>query len=476
VSRYLWSLRGRFVLSHILPLLIIIPILGIALVYILETEVLLRNMSSDLTSMATLIARLSANQTGVWSDPAQAQTFVDRASSQLDVRMLLFDRQGRLLASSDPADAASVGRELAEPGLPQALAGQDDVRVAFSPRLSAEVVASMVPVVGAQGQVLGVVRLTHPWVTVYDRFLRLRYLIVSVLAVGMLLGSAVGMVLALNLEHPLAQLTRSVGDFASRGIWTRPEDGGLNEVRLLANTVNDLVERLRELERGRRQLLANLVHELGRPLASLSLAVEALEYGADQDVALRTELLAGIRGEITRLRRLLDDLARLYDQAAGTLQIVRRPTPLNDWFRQLLPVWRTAAQSKGLQWADTLPDDLPIVEIDPDRLGQAVGNLLSNAIRYTPANGHVCVEAGCDTRVFWLDVGDTGPGIPIEEQARVFEPFQRGADGQRFPQGMGLGLTIARDLVAAHGGHITLQSRPDLGTHFTIYIPLWPVS
>ena len=386
--------------------------------------------------------------------------------------MQLFDTSGRLLASSDPADLVSVRQQLAVPGMAQVLAGHTDVRTVFSPRLSAEIIAATVPVSGENGQLLGIVRLTHEWTTVYQRFVQLRYLIAAILIVGTVLGSAVGWVLAAHSAQPLGRLTTAVSNFAIGNAWTPLAEDGPTEVRLLVHTVNDLVDRLQMLERTRRQLLANLVHELGRPLGSLSLAVQALQRGADQEAGLRDELLSGIDAEIARLRRLLDDLARLYDQMAGTLQLAPRPTPLSDWLCQALPVWRAAALGKGLRWEAKVPDDLPTVNVDPDRLGQAIGNLLSNAIKYTPVDGQVCVDAGREPEAFWIRVADTGPGIPSEDQGRIFEPLQRGADGRRFPQGMGLGLTIARDLVSAHGGHIDLESRPGHGSRFTVWIPL----
>jgi signal transduction histidine kinase len=105
-------------------------------------------------------------------------------------------------------------------------------------------------------------------------------------------------------------------------------------------------------------------------------------------------------------------------------------------------------------------------------LGQALGNLLSNAIKYTPPGATVSVDAGVDGEMFWIQVGDTGPGIAPEEQARIFDPFYRSQPGQRFPQGMGLGLSIARDVVVAHGGRLELDSAPGLGSRFTVYLPL----
>jgi two-component system sensor histidine kinase BaeS len=128
-----------------------------------------------------------------------------------------------------------------------------------------------------------------------------------------------------------------------------------------------------------------------------------------------------------------------------------------------------------LHWQATLPIALPNLAIDPDRLGQALGNLLSNAIKFTPPDGTVSVSAGIEGEEVWIRVSDTGPGIAPEEQDRTFTPFYRGQLGRRFPQGMGLGLSIARELVVAHGGQLEMESTLGLGSHFILRLPLNPL-
>jgi signal transduction histidine kinase len=149
---------------------------------------------------------------------------------------------------------------------------------------------------------------------------------------------------------------------------------------------------------------------------------------------------------------------------------------MSAWLPSLLVPWRAAALDKGLGWQATIPPDLPTLKLDPDRMAQAIGNLLSNAVKYTPADGNVSVTAGWNDEQVWIQVDDTGPGIVLEEQERIFEPFYRGRQARRFPQGLGLGLTIARDVVNAHGGRLDLTSTPGEGSRFTIRLPKTPVS
>jgi len=206
----------------------------------------------------------------------------------------------------------------------------------------------------------------------------------------------------------------------------------------------------------------------------LQSAAQALQSGADEDLALRRELLAGMDHEIRRLRRLLDDLAAHYDQILGPFELQRRPIQLADWLPLTLAPWREAAQRKGLSWQISLPTaDLRLV-VDPDRLAQAIENLVNNAIKYTPAHGSISITVEADRAGVSIHVQDTGTGIAPIDQARIFEPFFRGQTMRRFPQGMGLGLTIARDVVIAHGGHIDFTSTAGRGSCFTIWLPLAP--
>jgi signal transduction histidine kinase len=225
------------------------------------------------------------------------------------------------------------------------------------------------------------------------------------------------------------------------------------------------------LEDSRRRLLANLVHELGRPLGAMQSGIQALLSGAEDDPGLRHELLEGMDTQVQRLRPLLNSLTDLHGQVLGTLELHRQPVDLGDWLRHTVSPWRQAAHDKGLHWSAEIPASLPVLEIDPDRMAQALGNLLSNAIKYTP-EGTVSVEASRVDDGVVLAVTDTGIGIAPSEKEQIFEPLYRSRRDRRFPQGMGLGLSIARDLVVAHGGRLEVESTSEQGSRFTIWLPL----
>jgi two-component system sensor histidine kinase BaeS len=466
------TLRRRLILSHMLPLLVIVPMIGLAVVYVLETQVVLNNLSDSLAIQARLIAELASEHPTLWDDPGQAQAFIARAASPISSRVMLVSTSGQLLSSSNPADAARRGQALDLPDLAQVLAGRVATRVRDGQTPDAEIVDVLAPVVGPDGRILGAVRLTHRLADVAGQIMRLRIVIAGVLLVGLALGASVGGALAVNLVSPIHQLNQAMQDLADRRQPTSLPERGPEELRRLARAFNTMVDRLAVLERAQRQLLSNLVHELGQQLGPLVSALQALRAGADEDTTLRRELLTGVDAGLGRMRRLLDDLARLYDRVAGDLEVRPRPVALGDWLPPLLTPWREAAQAKRLRWEAILPDDPPTVIIDPDRIGQALGNVLSNAVKYTPPGGAVTVSAGLSSCSVWVLVYNTGPGIAAEDLERIFTPFYRGRSAQRFADGMGLGLTIARDLLVAHGGRLEIASVTGQGNRVTLHLPL----
>jgi signal transduction histidine kinase len=471
------SLRGRFILSHILPLLLVTPFMGIALIYLLESQLILPNIATHLQRQANLIIEFTGNNPTLWHDPAQAQATVARFQPILSARLALLQADGTLLASGDPADAGAIGRRIQEIDLASAQTGESRVTTHYSTDLQADVADVLIPVV-TDGRMVGMVRLSQPFSsTVQERFQRVRTFVIWVLAPGLLLGIGAALLLAGLLQRPLQAVTQGIGQMASRptaagdesSLVLLPEQGP-DELRLLVRSFNQLRSNLHQVETERRQLLGNLLHELGRPLGALRSAIDALLNGATEDPRLRHSLLHGIDGEIQRLQRILNDLTLLYQEDIERQTLNRRPVRLHDWLILTLVHWRHHAEQKGIQWQEEVPANLPILSIDPDRLGQVLGNLLSNAVKFTPPGGAITVAVAAATDEVRLSIKDSGPGIPHHEQIHIFEPFYRGAT--RPARGMGIGLTIARDLAEAHNGDITVESSPGEGAIFTIHLPV----
>ncbi len=465
------TLRGQLVLSHILPFLLVLPLITAALLVLIETQVLLTGLSQRATEQATLLAQTIRSQLQVLDTSEQAQSFVAGLNVSLDGRVLLLDADGQTLASMGAGGDGD--RQLVPPaGISTALQGQTSVLVSYGwGEQRADV---LVPITDASGRVVGIVGVTRTLSGLNSLVGRLRQMIVAALLIEIALGVVVGLLMARRLARPIDATASAVVDLAEGRAMEAVAEEGPREIRQLAGAANILAERLRLLEETRRRSLANVVHEIGRPLGAVRSAVHVLRGPAGDDHAIREELLGGAEAQIERMQPLLDDLAQLHGQVSGGITLNRRPVAISDWLPAVLLPWRAAALDKGLDWQVDVPARLPVVIIDPDRLAQVIGNLVSNALKYTPAGGRVAVAAGVDGQGFWLRVADNGPGIVAEEQQRVFEPFYRSERDRRFPQGLGLGLTIAHDLTLAHGGRLELDSQPGQGCRFTLYLPLTP--
>ena len=427
------TLRRRLILSQIVPILFVIPLMAFALIFVLERQVILVNLSRQLVGQAALLTEYATDTPTVWQDSVQAQAFVERFNPQITAQLMLLDANGRLMAAADPVDSIQA-QLLAHAGLAAALAGETSIETQYDANPRTEVVDVLAPVFDRNQKVIGIIRLTHRQDTVQDRFRRLRLFIVEILAIGLLLGIVMGYLLGATLERPVKHLTLAIDQLASGEALAPLVERGPAEFRLLANAFNTLVERLNILRSARRQLLANLVHEVGRPLGAIQAAVWSLINGASEDPVLRQELLEGVYTQLGTLQRLLDDLSRFYDQALGALDLHLQPVALSEWLPALLTPWREVAQQKGVAWQAAIPVTLPTLPLDSDRLGQAVGNLLSNAIKYTPPEGTITMTAGVTETEAWIQVSDTGLGIAPEELPHIFEPFSVPKSKTLFPK------------------------------------------
>jgi len=467
------SLRSWLILSHILPLLIVVPMMYVALTYLVETRFLLPRLAEALRSDARYLvemARLEYLAYGVTGDFKSILLNVDLSPN---IRMVYLQSDGTILYSNDPNFLSRVGEKVDIPGLSQAKAGEQVVLTRYSFLLGGrETVQVLLPVPGTRDQILGVLWMTYFEASINRLFQQLRLLTIAIVVGCLLVGTILGSVIALNIGNPVRQVTQAILGLAHGESHEVLSEQGPEEIRELIRAVNILVGRLHSLELARRQLLANLVHELGRPLGALRSAIQALAKGAGDDPQLLEDLTTGMDEETVRLQKILEELAHLHDQVLGSLELKREAVELSEWLPKVLLPWQEAASEKHLDWEAQIPQGLPILWIDQVRFAQVIGNLASNAIKYTPAERRVQISAGQDTQHIWIRVSDTGPGISEEEQKKIFLPFYRGDQGRRIKQGMGLGLSIAHDLTIAHGGRLEVESKPGAGSTFTVWLPV----
>jgi signal transduction histidine kinase len=250
------------------------------------------------------------------------------------------------------------------------------------------------------------------------------------------------------------------GDYAAR-VPVR----GPREVRGLARGFNAMSERLEETDEARRRLLADVSHELRTPLTVMQGTLEGMLDGL---YPIDEAHLAPVLEETRVLGRLVEDLRTLSLSEAGSLRLHREPTNLATLLRDVAAAHHPAAEAVGVTLAVEAIDELPVLELDPARIRQVVGNLIANALRFTPAAGRVIVTASLTEEGVWVVVRDTGSGMEPDALEHAFDRFYRSPGSP----GSGLGLPIARNLIEAHGGRIEIESSPGRGTKVRFMLPL----
>jgi len=467
------SLRSQLILSHILPSLIILPITALALFYVLEKQVLIPQLAQNMIGDARLLAEINRAEYELWGNPIFFEDLLNRVEIDPSLRIMFLDPKGTLLYSSVASDAPWKGLTLNMGGVSMAQSGKEAVLTNYSPwRVNDVLIDVFEPILSPSGSVVGIVRVTYKIASISDLVFQTRSWIVVVLLISTIIGGGLGSYLAIRISRPLQRVTEAIYDLAQGNRHEPLEPQGAMEIRQLADAVNYLVEQLRGLEVARRHLLANLVHELGRPLGAIRSAIHALMRGAAHDELLLQELGQGMDEEALRMQKVLDDLARFHDQIIGNLELTYENLDLSTWLRIVLRPWEEAANEKKLQWLLKIPETLPSIRADSLRLAQAIGNLADNAIKYTPSGGRIEIEAAAEGENVLIRIKDNGSGITLEDQARIYEPFYRGEQGSRMKQGMGLGLSIARQIVEAHGGRLELDSEVGVGSEFRIILPV----
>lgn len=289
-------------------------------------------------------------------------------------------------------------------------------------------------------------------------------------AVALVLTIAVGatVLAGRRLVTPLVALTDAAqrleaGDHGSRVV-VRSRD----EVGRLASAFNAMAETLQDTEVQRRAMVGDVAHELRSPLTNLRAHLEAAQDGV---VEVDDALVASLLDESLLLQRLVDDLQQLALADAGQLRLHAEDTDASEVAAQLVQAHRAAALAAGVDLVVDADAPVPVMA-DRARLRQALGNLVGNALRYTPAGGIVTVRVRTGGDEVVVTVTDTGPGIAPEHLPRLFDRFSRvDASRSRATGGSGLGLAITRTLVEAHGGSVTAESAPGRGAAFTVRLP-----
>jgi signal transduction histidine kinase len=307
-----------------------------------------------------------------------------------------------------------------------------------------------------------------------------------------LLGFALGMSIfvAISLSssttHSFHQLVGAVSQISAGDLTARAPLHSQDEVGKLASAFNHMAERLeesftreRELEQARKELISSVSHDLRTPLASIRAMVESINDGVVSDQGTVRRYLRTIETEVENLSQLINDLFELSQMEAGTLELHLESSSLTDLISDTLESMSAQATAGGrhLNLKGSVDGEVPSVVMDARRVQRVLYNLVQNALRHTPSDGIIYILARDVGTEVHVEVSDTGEGIPDEELSRIFDRFYRSERSRsRDTGGAGLGLSIAKGIVEAHGGRLWVESALGKGSTFGFALPKTPVS
>ena len=281
-------------------------------------------------------------------------------------------------------------------------------------------------------------------------------------------GLVVSYFLSGNITRPLRQLSRAAEKIRQGHLKQEVPVETRDEVGQLAGVFNQMSAELAANEKNRQELLANIAHELKTPLAVLQGHLESMLDGVEQPAP---EKLFSMQEEVMRLTRLVGDLRDLSLAQIHQLELHLQPVDLGEKTERAAELLEPLLEEKKLHFVKELAPDLPVRQLDPDRMNQVLYNLITNAIRYTtPGTGILLKTEGAGEKVR-LTIADEGPGIPPEDLPHVFEQFYRGEKSRnRASGGSGIGLSLAKSFVEAQGGSITARNRKEGGAEFVVEV------
>jgi len=480
------SLRFRLIVSYTVIIAVCLAIIAGALALLMRSDPLGRELTQErLILMLNSVTRLIQKDLKDGTAPEQVMTDLRARFDTQQTRVLFFTGVNRRIVA-DSGDSLA-GRDLAEVvvGIPVRLpdglvTGSINVgdaqpwiyvaRPAGGPRNIGLLVAQ-----APQG-----ISLRSP---IYAQMLRQ-------IAFAGCIGGALSVLLALliagSVSSPLRRLTKAANAIAEGDYDQTVRAQGPTEVRELAENFNLMAEQVRASQQSQRDLLANVSHELKTPLTSIQGFAQAISDGAAGDAESVRHSASVIQDEAQRMARMVSELLDLARIESGQIVMRREPVRVDAVLRDCAAKLALRAQQTGVKLNAQVPDDLPVIIGDGDRLAQVFTNLLDNALKHTPEGGQVTLAArhlsgssivrrgktwpaGVEVRV-----ADTGSGIPPEDLARIFERFYQVDKSRQRGGGLGLGLAIVKQIVEAHFGAIKAESVVGVGSRFVVTLPLDP--
>ena len=468
------SISGKLLFSHLAIILVSVLTLGLLMSYLVRDHVI-ENKRRDLLAKGKTAVTIITHIFDKGRKPSEA--LLDGMGDMAGGDIWLMDKNGQVLAGQPPkgwrgrrlgnlselwdkADWLDLDNNGAQKVLKPWRSGDPAIIAAWPlPVQDSDTPAALfvyAPVTGATRTALA-----------------LEEILCYSLAASALAAIIVGLLTARSLTRPLHNISQAAAAFASGNYSSRTTATQNDEIGKLGRTFNTMAAELAQLEQNRREFLSDVSHELKTPVASIQALAETMLDGLVTTEDQRIRYLTSIVDETRRIGHLVGDLLDLSQLEAGELAIATQPIQLNPFISDHTTKFTPFLEAKELTIITNTPATLPPVIADPNRLGQVLTNLLTNAIRHAVQGSAITISAGTHEQQAAIDITNIGIGIEPEHLPNIWQRFYRvDKSRSRSDGGTGLGLAITQKLVTAMGGTVSVVSTPGQTTTFTFTLPL----
>jgi len=462
------SVGTRLFAAFVALIVLVILMISFTLIVLLRNNPLVQRQDlAKLANVSSSITRLDLP--GVELNTAQDEVKVQQLASTYGVRVLVTDSAGAVLLDSaqpngPPLPLRRFRTARQDPLFPQVMVGQvRDSNLTQWLFVARAFDVNRVLVTAAQPRQLAAL-------VFFGENLLLP--MAESAAVAILVAIVLAILISRSIAQPLQKMAAVAQGIAQGEYAQSAPESGPDEVRALGQSLNSMKQQVQASQQGQRDFLANVSHELKTPLTSIQGFAQAMLDGAAATPEAIQRSANIIFSEADRMRRLVDGLLDLARLDAGLRPLNRNALELRGLLAAVTEKFGPQATARGVALLTELPPTLPPMTGDADRLAQVFTNLLDNALKHTPAGGKVTVVATASPG--WVEVGvsDTGQGIPAEDLSRIFERFYQVDKSRARRAGVGLGLTISKEIVEAHGGSLRAESVVGIGSRFVARLPL----
>jgi len=458
------SLRTRLILSYTFVIVLSLGIVAVVVIAMLQgyrdqlATARLDDVAIPIGVQIKSLQQREASQEEIWSR-------LEEQAEQTGINILLITKDGNVLRQAVPSgtpwqrqieleDTSPSDDEAIRRGVYTLDNGREYIYVAFplSPNQPSQF--SLVLSLRRIDALAGLPSLVGPFL-----WAGLIALAVSII---------IAVLLARSVYRPVKQITVAAGRIAEGHYDQEVPVTGPRDIKTLASGFNRMAQQVKAAEQKLRYFVADVSHELRTPLTSIRGFAQAILDGTAEDEATRSRAAQVIEDESKKMIRQVNELLELSRMQSGQVEMAREPVDVKDLIEHCQEVFAIRAEEASVTLRVEVEPLMPVIG-DADRLEQVFSNLIDNALKHSPSGGQVTISGdNITTRNIAITVADSGPGIPPEQMAHVFERFYR-AGAER--TGTGLGLAIAREIVVAHEGDIAVSSSTGEGTEFTVTLP-----